>query len=65
MSTYKLGDPLPPVGTRVVHEEHGPATIDRDQVQFEQWFVRFDTPFADGSRMVESAWTYPYHLTPA
>lgn len=65
MTTYKLGDRLPPVGTRVVHDEHGPAVIERDVEQFGQWFVRFDNPFPDGSRTVETAWTYPWHLSDA
>lgn len=65
MTTYKLGNPLPPVGTRVVHDQYGPAVIARDTVQFGQWFVRFDNPFPDGARTVEEAWCYPHHLTPA
>lgn len=56
---------LPPVGTRVIHHLYGPATVDRDREEFGQWFVRFERPFRDAGRTVETAWCYPHNLRPA
>lgn len=63
--TYDDNAAVPPAGTRVVHETHGPATITGD-TQFGHWRVRFDRPFpGDGGRPpVEEAWCYPHNLRP-
>jgi hypothetical protein len=56
--------PLPPIGTHVVHEIHGPGVIASVDSPFGQWLIRFDEPFHEGGRLVEEAWTFPHNLRP-
>jgi hypothetical protein len=64
---YGLNSPLPPVGTRVEHEQHGPGVIVMDHASLGQWAVRFDRPvtLVEGGPTAWSLWLYPYTLSPA
>lgn len=61
---YHLDDPVPPVGTRVIHAEHGPGAIAADVVDLQQWLVRLDAPVPVGASTTWHMWSYPYLLRP-